>query len=335
VNSPSLLLVYALCGAAVAGGLVALFAFARGSERHPGEDPDAPDAPSGLGLRLRVFWYGTTGAPQPRTVRLRRIQLAVAVVGGAGAWLWTGVPLGGLLVPALVFAVPWLLDATRSHTGRIERLEALAEWTQRLADVLLLGVGLEQALVGSRRTAPAALEREIADLVSRLQSRWTPADALRAFGDELADSTADKVLAALLLRASDRGPGLARALSDLAESVREEVRQRRAIEADRAKHRATVRWMVLIILGVVGVGSLNHRYTAPYGTLVGQLVLVVLALAFFGVVMWMRNLASHKPIPRFLEADRRSRTGRLRPVERTPEQVDEVAASYQGGGDPR
>jgi hypothetical protein len=318
-TSPALL-AYVLCGAAVTGGLVALVAFLRGSEHRP----EQLDVSSELAVPLRVFWYGTTGTPDRRTLRLRRVQLVASVIGGAGAWLWTGVPLGALLVPLLVFAVPWLLDATRSPTGRIERLEALAEWTQRLADVLLLGVGLEQALIGSRRTAPAALEREIADLVSRLQSRWTPAEALRAFGDALADSTADKVLAALLLRAADRGPGLARALSDLAESVREEVRQRRAIEADRAKHRATVRWMVLIILGVAGVGSLNRRYTAPYSTLLGQLVLAVLVVAFFGVVLWMRNLASHKPIPRFLEADRRSRTGRLLARERDVDDVEEA-----------
>lgn len=287
-------LLYMLCGAAVVAGLIALVWFLRGSEPKPEQYRPGPSR----GERLA------------QDLARRRIQVAVAVASGAGAWLYTGVPLMGLLLPALVFLVPWLLASTRAHTGRIEQLEALAEWTQRIADVLLLGVGLEQAIVTSRRTAPAALERQITDLVGRLQSRWTPEEALRAFADDLNDSTADKVLAALLLRAADRGPGLAGALADLAESVREEVRQRRAIEADRAKHRATVRWMVLIILGVIGVGSLNHSYTAPYRTALGQLVLVLIALAFFAVIWWMRSLASHKPTPRFLEPDRRSATGR-------------------------
>ena len=287
-------LLYMLCGAAVVAGLVALVWFLRGSETKPEQYRPGPSRSERLAQDLAR----------------RRIQIVIAVATGAGAWLYTGVPLTGLLLPALVFLVPWLLASTRSHTGRIGQLEALAEWTQRIADVLLLGVGLEQAIVTSRRTAPAALERQITDLVGRLQSRWTPEEALRAFADDLNDSTADKVLAALLLRAADRGPGLAGALADLAESVREEVRQRRAIEADRAKHRATVRWMVLIILGVIGVGSLNHSYTAPYRTALGQLVLVLVALAFFAVIWWMRSLASHKPTPRFLEPDRRSSTGR-------------------------
>ena len=287
-------LLFMLCGAAVVAGLVALVWFLRGSEPKPEQYRPGPSR----GERLA------------QDLARRRIQIVIAVAAGAGAWLYTGVPLMGLLLPALVFLVPWLLASTRSHTGRIQQLEALAEWTQRIADVLLLGVGLEQAIVTSRRTAPAALERQITDLVGRLQSRWTPEEALRAFADDLNDSTADKVLAALLLRAADRGPGLAGALADLAESVREEVRQRRAIEADRAKHRATVRWMVMIILGVIGVGSLNHAYTAPYRTALGQLVLVLVAMAFFAVIWWMRSLASHKPTPRFLEPDRRSSTGR-------------------------
>ncbi|WP_055589913.1 type II secretion system F family protein [Peterkaempfera griseoplana] len=297
------MLLYAVCGAAVIAGLVGLVAGLVGSDT-----PEAA-APSPLALRLRTLWYGAPGTADPGTLRLRRIQLGASAAGGPLMWLFSGIPLTLLLVPAAVFGIPWLFDTTRSNTRRVEKLEALAEWTQRLADVLLLGVGLEQAVVTSRRTAPALLEDEVADLASRLQARWRPEDALRAFADQLCDATADKVLAALVLRATDRGPGLARALADMAESVREEVRQRRAIEADRAKHRTTVRWLVTIILGVVVVGSFNHRYTAPYGTVLGQLVLALLSAAFVGVILWMRSLASHSPLPRLLEPDRRSRAG--------------------------
>jgi Flp pilus assembly protein TadB len=307
------MLLYVVCGAAVAAGLVGLMAGLRGS--------DSPEAavPGRLTLRLRTVWYGAPGGADPVMLRLRRVQVAAAVLGGPLMWLFSGIPLALLMVPAAVFGLPWLFNSTRSHTYRIQKLEALAEWTQRLADVLLLGAGLEQAIVTSRRTAPAMLEKEVADLASRLQARWRPEDALRVFADQLCDATADKVLAALLLRAADRGPGLARALADMAESVREEVRQRRAVEADRAKHRTTVRWLVTIIIGVVVAGSFNHRYTAPYGTVLGQLVLALLTAAFVGVILWMRNLAAHPPLPRLLEPDRRSRAGAPRPG-REPQQ---------------
>ncbi|GAA2238990.1 MULTISPECIES: type II secretion system F family protein [Kitasatospora] len=298
------MLLFVLCGLLVAGGAVALVAGLLGGA------PEEVDR-NPLGGRLHTFWYGAPGSPSAQVARLRRIQTALSLIGAPCAWLFTGIPLTALLVPLAVFGLPWLFDATRSDTRRIERLEALSEWTQRLADVLLLGVGLNQAILTSRRTAPPALESEIAELAARLQSRWRPEDALRAFADSLADATADKVLAALVLRSGDSGPGLARALADLAESVREEVRQRRAIEADRAKHRTTIRWLVAIIVGVLAAGSFNTDYTAPYGTFVGQLVLGVVSAVFVLVIGWMRSLARHTPPPRLLEADRRSKAGRL------------------------
>ncbi|MGW6912449.1 type II secretion system F family protein [Kitasatospora sp. NPDC054939] len=322
-----MMLLFVLCGLAVAGGLLALALWLRGG------DPAAeePSAPNPLAGRLHVFWYGAPGTASARVVRLRRIQVPLALVGGPLAWLFTGIPLTALLAPLAAFGVPWLFDTTRSDTHRIERLEALSEWTQRIADVLLLGVGLNQAIVTSRRTAPAALEDEIGELAARMQARWRPDDALRAFADSLSDATADKVLAALLLRAGDSGPGLARALSDMADSVREEVRQRRAIEADRAKHRTTIRWLVGIITLVVVVGSFNGGYTEPYSSVLGQIVLAVIAALFVAVIAWMRALAAHPPVPRLLEADRRSRTGRLRRSEAEADGEPGDPASGAGG----
>jgi len=291
---------YLLCGVAVAIGLVCVVLFFVGS-------PDtAPGSPSALSLRARRLWFGTVGVPSPDIVRRRRIQLTLAAVGGPGGWLVTGIPLAVLLVPVLVFVIPWFLVSTSAHDGPIVRLEALAEWTQRLSDRLVAGGGLEQVIGTSRNTAPAALEREITDLSGRLLARWRLEDALRVFGNELADATADKVLAALVLRANDHGPGLAQALTDLAASVREEVRQRRAIEADRAKHRVTVRWLTIIIMLVVIAGSFDHSYIRPYSTLTGELVLLAIGGAMVAVVAWMQTMAAARPVPRFLEADRRS-----------------------------
>ncbi|MFI9272691.1 type II secretion system F family protein [Kitasatospora sp. NPDC052896] len=295
------MLLYTLCGVLLSGGLVALVVGVRGTRA------GRPAEPGPLATRAHVLWYGAPGAASPGTARLRRIQLGLSLAAAPLLWLFTGIPVTAGLAPLAVFGLPWLFAATRSDTRQIVRLEALAEWTQRLADVLLLGTGLNQALLTSRRTAPAALADEIDDLASRLQARWRVEDALRAFADSLADATADKVLAALLLRSGDSGPGLARSLADLADSVRDEVRQRRSIEADRAKHRTTIRWLVGIILIVIVVGSFNSRYTAPYSTFQGQVVLGVLAALFVAVIAWMRSLAANPPLPRLLEPDRRSR----------------------------
>ncbi|WP_042380280.1 type II secretion system F family protein [Streptacidiphilus melanogenes] len=282
-------LLYAGCGALLLGGVVAFVFFARGGDEGAGRAPRRS-------VRL-------SRAAQEQ----RRLQIVLAVVGGVLGWLLSGYVVSLLIVPLLVFGLPWFLRATMTQNQGIDRLEALAEWTQRLSDVLLLGLGVEQALVSSLRTAPAAIEADVSELVGRIQSRMNPEEALRLFGDRLGDATADKVLATLLLRISDRGPGLARALADTADSVREEVRQRRVIEADRARHRATIRWLVLVMVGASGVIALNPSYAAPYATPLGQVVLAVVVLALVAVVAWMASMATHRPVPRFLEADRRSR----------------------------
>lgn len=289
------LLWWVLAGLATSGGLVGLVAGVVGTTAPPGPGPVA---------RWRVRW-SDPGDEQARM--RRRTRMAAAAALGAGTWLFTGVFVAGALLALAVAGVPWLLSPTRSATSRIAKLEGLSEWTQRMAAVLRLGMGLEQAMVASRRGAPAALAGEVGDLADRLQHGWRPADALAAFADQLNDVTGDKVVAALQLSLTDRGPGLAQALEDLAAAVREEVRERRKIEADRAKPRTTVRWMTIITLGVVGTGFLVPGYTKPYGTLLGQLVLGLLSTGFIGVLAWMRQLADHRPIPRFLIADPRSR----------------------------
>ncbi|MBY8889432.1 type II secretion system F family protein [Streptomyces sp. PTM05] len=287
------LLEWVLAGLAVAAGIVGLVAGIAGT-----------DAPVRSSLLAR--WRAGAAAGQDARFR-RRTRLAAALVAGALVWLVSGVFVAGAVIGLAIAGVPWLLSPTKSAGARIGKLEALGDWTQRLANVLRLGRGLDEALLLSRRGVPEEIAPEVGDLVDRLQVGWRPAEALRAFADALDDVTADKVVAALLLSASDRGPGLAQALEDLAGSVHEEVARRRSIEADRAKPRTTVRWMTIITCGVVAGGLLVPGYTAPYGTLLGQLVLALLSAGFIAVLVWMRQLADHKPVPRFLVRDPRSK----------------------------
>ena len=114
---------------------------------------------------------------------------------------------------------------------------------------------------------------------SRLRARWATEDALRAFADDLDDATGDVIAANLILGARRRGAGLASVLDGLAESVAADVRARREIEADRAKPRATARWVTIITVGVLAFLAVTGNYVAPYGSPLGQVLLVVPARA--------------------------------------------------------
>lgn len=246
-------------------------------------------------------------SPRSRPTRLKPLSrrskrlLMVGVVGGVLAWLVTGWALALLAVPVAVVGVPILLSNSGAE-ARIGRLEAMEEWTRSLSGVLTVGIGLEQALVATQRSTPAAIRPEVGRLIARLRSRWDTEDAVRAFADELDDATGDLVAANLILAARRRGAGLAQVLESLAESVSADVRARRQIEADRAKPRATARWVTIISVGVLVVLAISGTYVEPYRSPLGQVILVTLLTAYVATLVWMKRMAIGKPLARFLSA---------------------------------
>ena len=243
--------------------------------------------------------------PRSRPVRRKPMSAAtkqlllVGVVGGCLAWLVTGWALALVAVPLACVGVPMLLSNSGA-AARIDRLEAMEEWTRSLSGVLTVGIGLEQALVATERSTPSAIRPEVQRLVARLRSRWNTEEAIRAFADELDDATGDLVAANLILAARRRGAGLAQVLESLAESVSADVRARRQIEADRAKPRATARWVTIISVGVLVILAISGTYVEPYRSPLGQVILVTLLTAYVATLVWMKRMAIGKPLARFL-----------------------------------
>ena len=232
--------------------------------------------------------------------RTTRMLLLGGIAGGVVAWLVTGWVLAIVAVPVAAVGLPMLLSSG-SAASRIARLEAMEEWTRSLSGVLTVGVGLEQALVATLRSTPAAVTPEVTRLMARLRARWGTEDALRAFADELDDSTGDLIAANLILGARRRGAGLASVLEGLAESVAADVRARRQVEADRAKPRATARWVTLISAGVLVILAVSGTYVAPYRSPLGQVILVGLLSAYVATLIWMKRMAMGRDLPRFLD----------------------------------
>jgi len=250
-------------------------------------------------------------APRPRrlatTSRLSRVSkrtrtlLLTGLIAGALIATLSGWYAALVIVPAAMAGLPALLSAPEG-ARQIARLEAMEEWTRSLAGVLTVGYGLEQALIATLRSTPPPIRGEVTALVARLRARWSTTAALRAFADDLDDATGDLIAANLLLAAQRRGSGLATVLEALAESVAADVRARRAVEADRAKPRATARWVTIITAGVLVLLALNGSYVAPYGTPFGQVILLVLLGAYAGVLVWMRSMAKGGEPSRFVGA---------------------------------
>lgn len=284
--TPFLAAVAAMC---VLGGLLLIIS---GTRRRPALP--APTSTTLVSSRLT-----RSLASSGRLSRRTRLLLLGGFVVGLLLWLVTGWVIAVLVLPAIAVLLPTLL-VTSDGTASIARLEAMEEWSRSLAGVLTVGVGLEQALVTTLKSAPDPIRPEVATLVARLRARWSTELALRAFADDLNDLTGDQIASSLMLGARRRGAGLASVLEGMAQTVADDVRIRRAIEADRAKPRSTARWITIITLGVLTLLALNGSYVAPYGTPLGQAILLLLLAGYLACLVWMRNIAKGEPLPRFI-----------------------------------
>jgi Flp pilus assembly protein TadB len=267
-----------------------------------------PGRPATRGSALTSRFIALTGGRGKKAHQLRT-QLGIGLIIGMVGWLITGWLVLVAIAPAATIGLPALLKPPGMTS--IARLEAMEEWTRALAGVLTVGVGLEQAITATLKSAPDAIHTEVTTLVSRLRARWPTVAALRAFADDLNDATGDLIASSLILGATRRGAGLASVLEGLAATVAHDVQIRRRIEADRSKPRTTARIVTLITLGVMGVMAFNTAYIHPYGTAVGQTVLTVLLSSYVLCLIWMRQMTRSKPLPRIMGWE-------LRAVNRAP-----------------
>ena len=115
-------------------------------------------------------------------------------------------------------------------------------------------------------------------------------DALRLFALEVHDSSADDVVSALRLAATSRAQRLVELLGALADSTRDEVTMRLRVEASRASARSGVRTVICFSIGFVALLMVVARsYLAPYASITGQLVLVLVGVCYgAGLILMVR-----------------------------------------------
>ena len=269
----------------------------------------------GVGLLLLVLAIVGLPARDPATpgrsrIDLHRTAVKLALAGLVGVvvlvvtrWVVLAIALG-----ALVALWDQIFGGTSSERRAITKLDGLASWTESLRDTIAGAVGLEQAIPATAVNAAPSIRPALNLLVDRLRVREPLPSALLKFSDDLDDASADLIVAALILNARLRGPGLRDVLSALSESAREELDLRRRVEGSRRSTRRSVQIVVGVTLAFATVLVLfNTDYVAPYGSVEGQLVLCVV-IGLFGLgIVWLRRLAGVESPERFLVAGRHQR----------------------------
>lgn len=261
------------------------------------------------GLVLVVAgWRGYTIKFPTRTKssRTRQIssRLLVAALGvGLLMTVLTRWPVAGMAAGLAVVAAPKFFGGAEAGRREIERLDALAIWIESVRDTIAGAMSLEQAIPATLEGAPEPLREPLGNLVGMLRARVRLGEALERFADELDHPGSDLVVAALILNARLRGPGLVDALSELAVHAREELEQRQIVEAGRVELHRSARILVIWVSSVLVGLALFSSFMEPYSSAVGQVVLAAI-LSLFGFAFWrLRQLAEYKRPPRFLATD--------------------------------
>ncbi|MEU1120748.1 MULTISPECIES: type II secretion system F family protein [unclassified Streptomyces] len=283
----SLTVLYALgCGIAAGGGLALLAVAIRGLPAKPAHEKQrASERASEL-----VRFVG------------RRGSAAIGV--GLVVLLLTRWAVAGLASGILVFFWDKLFGGAAEERAQMKRVEALAAWTESLRDTIAGAVGLEQAIPASARASAPVLRPHLDALVDRLRARTPLPEALQILADEIDDASADIIVAALILNAKLRGPGLRQVLGALAKSAREEVDMRQRVMAQRASTRRSVQIVVAVSIAfVLGLSIFNREFVEPYGTPLGQAMLALVCALFALGFWWLRKLSTVETPDRFLVKD--------------------------------
>lgn len=224
-----------------------------------------------------------------------------------GAGLLTLLLTRWIVVAVSAFVLVWMWDklfgGAKAERDGVAKIEALAAWTESLRDTVAGAVGLEQAIPATAHAASSAIADDLFALSDRLRVRVPLPEALQRFADDMDDAGADLIIAALILNARLRGPGLRGVLTSLATSARAELEMRQRVNAGRKSTQRSVQIVIgVTVLFVVGLSLFNPSYVEPYNSTLGQLVLIVVLGFFAAGIMWLRRLSHFEAPERFLRS---------------------------------
>ena len=260
-----------------------------------------------LGLRGEVIFRPSAqlrASWSRRAVERRTLRLGCGAFAGVVVGVVTGWPVAAVLAAAAGWGAPALMSGTKGRSAAIARIEAVAGWAEMLRDTMAGAAGLEQAIIATASVAPLPIRESVATLAQRLESERL-APSLRRFADDVADPTMDLVVAALVLAAEHHAQRLGDLLGSLATAARDQATMRLRVEAGRARTRASVKVVVGATVGLaLALLLLNRGYLAPYGSALGQLMLLIVGALFATSFVWLSRMSRPSAPERFLSATR-------------------------------
>ena len=248
----------------------------------------------GLGVFLLLSRHGTLSTwPTLLAVKAYQFRLAqIAIPLAFGFTLMiTGWFVVAVAIALLVSTIPGVGRPYIQTRNEQELVDGIATWTEQLRDTLAGAHGLEQAIVATSVHAPLALQAHVKKLASFI-GYGSLEDGLRRFGDDLNNSTADFVVAALVTASQHQARDLGMLLTQIAQCARDESKMRSRVWVSRARTRSAIKIIATVIVSfVLGLFTFNRTYLQPYSSIQGQVVLSVILGVFAVSLALMQSMA--------------------------------------------
>jgi len=218
-------------------------------------------------------------------------RLVIAVIVSLIILILTKWIMAAVFAGVLPFVMSGLFISTESKK-KINNIEAIATWTEMLADTLAGAAGLNQAITASVPLAPLPIAAQVSELATYLEIGIPQSTALRKFAITLQEPLGDLVVSVLLMASENRAVSLGEILGELAVTAREEANIYLKVEAQRASTRSAMRMVCGFSVGFAGLAMLvAHTYLLPYSSAEGQVVLAMVGSLFL-LGLWLMNKMS-------------------------------------------
>lgn len=223
----------------------------------------------------------------------------LAVLLALGTWYATGWPVGALIGAGAGLIAPKMFAVPRQRRAVADEIEAYSQWTEQIRDLVAASGSLFEAITLSAPSSPPMLRPHVTQLAS-LANTVGLTSALDWFAAQMKSPYADRLVLGMNI-AWDSGARISEAFESVSRAMRNEVEMRRRNEVANARTWTQVVSITgITVVSVVLMFAFNRGFFDPFGTLVGQIILLAVAAMIFGNILWVLKLsASGVPVRLF------------------------------------
>lgn len=252
--------------------------------------------------RLKKFRAKGTREEARKLLAERMLQIVLAALLGLGGWYVTGWPAAGVLGAMAGYTGPLILQAPKKRQAVTDEIESYSQWAEQVRDLVGASGSLFEAVTLSAENAPERLRPAVMNMTALARTLGLP-PALDWFAAEMRSPFADRLVLGMKI-AWDSGARVTEAFESTARGMRNEVEMRRRNEV--ANSRAWTQVMAILFVTIVSVGFMfiiNRGFFEPFGTTIGQAVLLAVGVLIFGNVFWVVKLSESGVPIRLLSSD--------------------------------